>query len=418
MMPTDRFERQLPELLNDLAEPRTPDYFDDLLWQTEHTSQRPAWTLLERWIPMLDITMSRVQAPRGLRYVVMLGILALAAAVALAIVGSRPRVPPETGLAANGVIAFTTAGGDIAVADPFGGETTTIVGGPELDSSPMFSQDGSRIAFIRKVEEMVRVFAVDAAGGTPRELTSVALPAASWLQWSPDGSQLAWLSEGSLWVAASDGSGAHPLDIDMIVREQIAWRPNGSELVMKGLPPGMAAYGLFLVRSDGTNLRAITALDGASQDYLWVTWSPDGGQIAYSTWPFGRSDPEKVTQSHVLTIDGLTDVVIEPDDGSKLFSPAWSPDGTRMAFIVQGKGIGIGPAGERSPHLTMTKPSFAGTIDFVWSSDGNTILAVPSGTGDPWLMDPAGGPGTQVHWNFADFPRNHASWSHWQRLAP
>jgi dipeptidyl aminopeptidase/acylaminoacyl peptidase len=418
MTPTEHFERQLPELLTRLAEPRTPDYFDDLLWQTGHTSQRPAWTLLERWIPMLDITMSRVQAPRGLRYVVLLGILILATAVALAIVGSQRRVPPITGLASNGVIAFTTAEGDIAVADPFGGAATTIVGGPELDSSPTFSQDGTRIAFIRKVEEMVRVFAVDESGGTPIELTSEALPGASWLQWSPDGSQLAWLSEGSLWVAASDGSGAQRLDIDLTIREEIAWRPNGSELLVKGLPRGMAAYGLFLVKSDGSDFRAITALDGGSQDYLWVTWSPDGRQLAYSTKPYGKSDPEKVTQCHVLTIDGLVDVAIKPDDGSVVFSPAWSPDGTRIAFMVQGKGIGVGPAGDPSPHLILTQPSFLATIDFVWSSDGRAILAVPSGTGDPWLMDPAGGPGTQVHWNFSDFPRNHASWSNWQRLAP
>ena len=50
MMPTDRFERHLPVLLTELAEPRTPDYLHDLLSLTAHTSQRPAWTCsIERW---------------------------------------------------------------------------------------------------------------------------------------------------------------------------------------------------------------------------------------------------------------------------------------------------------------------------------------------------------------------------------
>ena len=49
MMPTDRFERHLPELMTELAEPRTPEYLDDLLWQTAHTSQRPGWTSFESW---------------------------------------------------------------------------------------------------------------------------------------------------------------------------------------------------------------------------------------------------------------------------------------------------------------------------------------------------------------------------------
>ena len=55
MMPTNRFERQLPVLLDELAQARTPDYFDDLLRLTARTRQRPAWTLLERWLPMVDI---------------------------------------------------------------------------------------------------------------------------------------------------------------------------------------------------------------------------------------------------------------------------------------------------------------------------------------------------------------------------
>ena len=64
MMPTDRFERQLPALLTELAEPRTPDYLDDLLWQTANTSQRPAWSFLERWLPMFEIARQPVMAPR------------------------------------------------------------------------------------------------------------------------------------------------------------------------------------------------------------------------------------------------------------------------------------------------------------------------------------------------------------------
>lgn len=51
MMPIDRFERRLPALLTELAEPRTPDYLDDLLVRTAGARQRPAWTSLERWLP-------------------------------------------------------------------------------------------------------------------------------------------------------------------------------------------------------------------------------------------------------------------------------------------------------------------------------------------------------------------------------
>ena len=63
MTPIDRFERQLPDRLAELAGARTPDYFDDLLAQTARTRQRPAWTFLERWLPM-DLATPRAATAR------------------------------------------------------------------------------------------------------------------------------------------------------------------------------------------------------------------------------------------------------------------------------------------------------------------------------------------------------------------
>jgi len=411
MSHADRLERDLAEWFVDTAAPQGSDVLDDILWQTAHTSQRPAWTFLERWIPV-EITMSRVQAPRGARYVFFLVILILATAIAVAIVGSQRKVPAPYGLAANGVVAFTTAKGDIAAGDPVSGVVTTIVGGPELDSSPAFSLDGTRIAFVRKVEDMVRVFVVAATGDTPVEVTDAPLPAVAWLRWAPDGKRLAWLSGGSLWIAMADGSEAHALDINMIVREDIAWRPpDGSEILVHGLPEGSTAYGLFLVRSDGSDVRPVTAVNGGSREHHYLTWSPDGTRFAYGSW-------ENAAPVHVITVDGLRDVVIKPDDGSALLAPAWSPDGTRIAFTVERKGIGVASANDDTPQITLTGPSFSAPVDFDWSPDGNFIFAVPQGTGEPWLMDPAGGPGQRVSWALSDFPGNGGLWSNWQRLSP
>jgi WD40 repeat protein len=412
----DHLETELTAWFNETAAHQATDFLDDILWQTAHSSQRPRWTFLERWIPV-DITMSRVQAPTGARYIALLVILILIAAIAVALAGAQRRIPTPYGPANNGVIAFTTANGDIAIGDPVTGAVTMIVAGPELDSSPVFSPDGTRIAFVRQVEEMVRVFAVDVTGGDPIELTTAALARADWLQWSPDGTRLAWLSGGSPWIAKADGSDAHRLDVGVVVREEISWRPpNGSELLVRGLSIDEAAFGLFLVSVDGSDLRAVTPLDGTSADYNYATWSPDGSQFAYSSWqdkPSGERQPV-----HVVTVEGLRNVVIKPDDGSLLMTPAWSPDGTRMGFTVIGQGIGVGPADDETPHLTLTGPQSLGQLDFAWSPDGKVIFGVPQVTGEPWLIDPAGGPGTRVSWNYTDFPRNRASWSNWQRLAP
>ena len=50
--PIDPVERRLPEALTDLAAPRTPDYFIDILGQTARIRQRPAWVRPGRWIVM------------------------------------------------------------------------------------------------------------------------------------------------------------------------------------------------------------------------------------------------------------------------------------------------------------------------------------------------------------------------------
>ena len=117
----DHLETELMAWFNETAPPQTSDFLGDILWQTARSSQRPAWTFLERWIPV-DMTMSRVQAPTGARYVALLVILILITAIAVALAGAQRRIPTPDGPANNGVIAFTTANGDIAIGDTLTGD--------------------------------------------------------------------------------------------------------------------------------------------------------------------------------------------------------------------------------------------------------------------------------------------------------
>ena len=51
-----RLERNLPDILADLAVGPSPDYLNDVLATTARRRQRPAWTFLERWLPMTALT--------------------------------------------------------------------------------------------------------------------------------------------------------------------------------------------------------------------------------------------------------------------------------------------------------------------------------------------------------------------------
>ena len=86
MSSSERYERRLPELLDELAAPRTPAYFDDILGQVGRTRQRPGWTFPERWLPMSAVSERLSAAPRvPLRAVAVAALLLIALAVGIAL---------------------------------------------------------------------------------------------------------------------------------------------------------------------------------------------------------------------------------------------------------------------------------------------------------------------------------------------
>jgi len=379
MTTNDAFGRTLSAWLRDDAEHHVPDHLEEILQRTAATRQRPAWSSLERWLPM-DSTFTRRLAPAP-RYAWLLVILALLVALSAVIlaVGSLPRNANPFGLARNGMVVYGGSDGDIYARDPLTGESTAIVTGPEIDLAPTFSKDGSRFVFAREADaDRQHVIMVANAEGTGvRPLTEPLINLTAYA-WSPDGSRLAVVSYldgwSSLWIVAMDGT-QQVLVSSGLTAEFVQWRPNGRELVFRGVTFGPAAstYGLYTVPADGTGAPvAVVPPTEGSGNWQNPALSPDGTKVIYTQWEPGSL--------WVVDVDTGKPKLLhfQPYVESDYFAE-WSPDGSQIVFN-RGRAqdtyhLAVGPAdGGQVTDIGPELPWDAAAVA-VFSPDGSKVIA-------------------------------------------
>lgn len=409
----DRFEREIPALMDDLAPRHLPDYFDDMLLATARTRQRPAWSDLERWLPMGVIAQTRTITSVPWRPILVVGLIALLAAATVLVVGSQQRrLPAPFGPARNGAIVFATFDGDIVSADPGSGAVTTIIAGEDVgfDSAPWFANDGTKFAFdrfpVRNAAQ--RSLAISTADGSEvRELVGPSAEIRSF-DWSPTGDQMVVLRDrdplGQVTLVDAETGAPTTFTVDFPVMAA-TFRPESDELILTG------AEAAYVIGVDGTGLRTLL------EDPAWLdqySISPDGSLLAYATWSDGAEG-----RIHVVDIDSGVERPIDFDPGFAYtdLTPAFMPDGE--ALLVERYDAtgyrptivpldGGSPIAFGEPHPEMTDGS-ARTI----SPDGEQLLVTYQDDGTTWLFDVATGEGTLLEWGPAK-----GTTATWQRLAP
>ncbi|HWH05271.1 MAG TPA: hypothetical protein VNT23_02405 [Gaiellaceae bacterium] len=143
-----------------------------------------------------------------------------------------------------------------------------------------------------------------------------------------------------------------------------------------GGPRGLAfARGgdIFVARADGS--RAVNVTRTKSGEYSPV-WSPDGERLAFVGYRHGNAE------IYVARADGRGARRLTAHPGEDI-SPAWSPDGRRLAFASNRSGEFelhvMNADGSRVRRVTRLAKRGYGSYSPAWSPDGRTLVFSSSG---------------------------------------
>jgi Tol biopolymer transport system component/DNA-binding winged helix-turn-helix (wHTH) protein len=266
------------------------------------------------------------------------------------------------------------------------------------DFAPVYSPDGSKIAFVRGADAATRnVYVIASGGGEPKQLTFNGRLIFG-LSWMPDSSAIVFSSDlggtPALWRVPVSGGEPERLPVGTEGAITPAISRKGASLAYA---QGTSSWSLMRVPLRSPKEAARKVLSSSEQDSA-PKFSPDGKLIAFQSW---RSGSQEIW---TCDGDGKNPKRLTSFEGPLTGSPSWSPDGKSIAFDSRPSGRShifvMAPNGGTPRGLT--DGDFNDIVPN-WSSDGQWIYfaskrsgrwqlwKVPAGSGELRQVTESGG---------------------------
>jgi dipeptidyl aminopeptidase/acylaminoacyl peptidase len=228
--------------------------------------------------------------------------------------------------------------------------------------------------------------------------------------WSPDGTKIVFARFQEIYLMNADGTNQTRLTTNSRYDAMPRFSPDGSRIAylcsrpFNGTPP-TANDDICVMNADGSNERNLTNHPAAE---LSPAWSPDGAKIAFVSNRANSGIGNN--EIYVINVDGsnLVNLSNNPaNDGN----PAWSPDGTKIAFATGRDGNGeiyvmnadgtnqtrvtANAAGDGSPAWQRVAGSHAA---FDFDGDGKTDISVFRPSDGYWYISKSSGGFSFLQW--------------------
>ena len=272
------------------------------------------------------------------------GLVLVAALVAVMLVLVAATRPAEAAFpGSNGKIVFhsnrsivtgdpSTTDAEIFSVNPNGTGLTQLTVNASEDYNPAWSPNGLAIAFVRR-EGDDEIYRMAATGSNQRPLTANEARDNE-PTFSPDGKKIAFTSDRNAnfdteiyTMSSSNGANVVRLTRNSGNDQSPAWSPNGKKIAF--VSDRNANFEIYTMKPtpEGRENRPVNLSRHTLATDLSANWSPDGRRIVFTSLRGISGDYEIYT----MGANGAQPTPLT-ENTTDDFSPAFSPDGTKIAF--------------------------------------------------------------------------------------